>query len=287
MEAGDFLFDASPSVDDRDLDAARLLLDLYKEMNYAYVAVGRRDLAAGVPFLKEGLADRSLVGLSANLTFQGEVPFEPYGLYETDGVKIGVIAVTAPFTGARPAPEGVTVSDPVTKIRELVTTLRDQVNLLVLLSNLGVTEDQAVAKEVKGIDIIVGSGPGGPLYRPIQIGKTALVRSHSKGRSVGLGKFVLDKERKVESFDNRLVLLAGDLPKDEDVADRSAKLAKPAGAEKARSAQPGAQTLPEDNPFLKALRQKIEEQKTSGKTGLSRPPNGRRSIRTPTPCWNY
>lgn len=82
---------------------------------------------------------------------------KPYTILTTQyGTKIGVIAATAQFD-AFYRELGWEVIEPRDYLIEQVLTIRDQVDLIVCLSHLGITEDELLANECPAIDIIFGA----------------------------------------------------------------------------------------------------------------------------------
>lgn len=264
LDAGDSLFSAASRPSEADLASARLMLDLYAEMGYRAVNIGYRDLPAGISFLREGASQQGVPLLSANLRLKDEAPFPPYLLLDHQGVTIAVLAVTAPILDPALRARGVHMLAPIPRLQELVPELAQKASLIILLSNLGYFLDRQIPAKVPGIDIIIGSGSGSPLYQPLQMEGTYLLRAHEKGKSVGRAEVLLDAEGRLSALEHRLVLLGDTLPEDQAVA---AKVDELAGKLKPK---PGPTPLrsvpPEENPFLKALKKKIEEQQAAGVT---------------------
>ncbi len=84
--------------------------------------------------------------------------FKGYVVKEMGGQKVGVVSVLATDTGETSSPgDKVSFEDEVTYLKGAVKELQDQgVNKIVLLSHVGYVRDQEIAREVDGIDVIVG-----------------------------------------------------------------------------------------------------------------------------------
>jgi 5'-nucleotidase/UDP-sugar diphosphatase len=92
--------------------------------------------------------------LSANVA-----GFEPYRVFERDGVRIGVFALAGrDFAQLVKAP-GFSFSDPFAAARETVKLLRwkERVNVVVMIGHQHTEDDYALASKVPGIDVIFGS----------------------------------------------------------------------------------------------------------------------------------
>jgi 2',3'-cyclic-nucleotide 2'-phosphodiesterase (5'-nucleotidase family) len=193
-------------------------------MDYTALCVGKRDLAGSTLFLLEETKKRGLRPLSSNLRYKGKAVFEPYRIFEINGVKVGVLAVTSPVVNQRIKAGGVEVLDPSARLKSLVSELKNKVDVIVLLSNLGEFEDRKLAGTVDGIDLIIGSGPGGQRHQPLKIGRTYLLRGHPKGKSVGKVVVKLNSEGGIQGLNNELHQLKAMLPVDEAAIRRIKKL---------------------------------------------------------------
>ncbi len=270
LDAGDFLFRGASRPSEGDLASARLMLELYAEMGYRAMNIGYRDLPAGVEFLREGAAQQGLPVLSANIRLKDEAPFPPYLLLDHQGITIAVLAVTAPILDPALRTRGVRVLPPLPILQKLVPELAQRASLIILLSNLGYFLDRQIPGKVPGIDIIIGSGSGSPLYQAIKIEGTYLLRAHERGKSVGRAEIVLDADGRASALENRLVLLGSTLPEDEATSVKITEVTRK-HVPTARQT-PGRAVPPQENPFLKALKKKIEEQQAARGTQPPPPP---------------
>jgi 5'-nucleotidase/UDP-sugar diphosphatase len=100
--------------------------------------------------------------LSANIDFSREPAIAPlvapYLIKEINGQKIAVIGVTTEATPQSTLDAGKAIfNNAVTSARRQVKALTDQgVNKIILLSHLGYFQDLTLARQVSGLDIIVG-----------------------------------------------------------------------------------------------------------------------------------
>jgi 2',3'-cyclic-nucleotide 2'-phosphodiesterase (5'-nucleotidase family) len=199
-------------------------LDFYRNMGYTALCVGKRDLAGSTIFLVEETRKRGLRPLSSNLHYKGKAVFESYGIFGVNSVKVGVLAVTSPELSQRIKANGVEVLDPSARLKSLVPEIKNRVDLIVLLSNLGEFEDRSLASIVDDIDVIIGSGPGGQRYQPLKVGKTYILRGNIKGKSVGKVRVKLDSEGGIQELNNELYQLNARLPVDEATIRKTREL---------------------------------------------------------------
>jgi 2',3'-cyclic-nucleotide 2'-phosphodiesterase (5'-nucleotidase family) len=218
-------------------------------MGYTALCVGKGDLAGSTMFLLEETKKRGLRPLSSNLRYKGKAVFEPYGIFDVNGTKVGVLAVTSPELNQRIKAEGVEVLDPSARLKSLLPELKNRVDVIILLSNLSEFEDRKLLSTVDGIDIIIESGPGKQRYQPLKVGSTYLLRGDIKGRSVGKVGVKLSSEGGMQGLDNELYQLKASLPVDEAATRKIKKLKQKYPGHKAVTTRPSSAK----NPFLEAI----------------------------------
>ncbi|MCF6138554.1 bifunctional metallophosphatase/5'-nucleotidase [Pseudalkalibacillus berkeleyi] len=136
-------------------------VELMNEAGFLNATIGNNE---GITFSKEQLdtlyQDANFQVILGNLKDdEGNRPHwaKPYDIHELpNGMKIGVIAATAPFRAYYELLNW-DVLDPYESIVEFANEIRDQVDILILLSHLGLEADKQLATESTGIDIILGS----------------------------------------------------------------------------------------------------------------------------------
>lgn len=199
-------------------------MDFYRDMGYTALCIGKRDLAGSTMFLLEETMKRGLMPLSSNLRYKGKAVFVPYGIFEVNGTKVGVLAVTSPELSQQTKADGVEVLDPSARLKSLVPELKNRVDVIILLSNLREFEDRKLPSTVDGIDIIIESGPGKQRYQPLKVGSTYLLRGNIKGKSVGKVVVKLNSEGGIQGLNNELHQLQARLPVDEAAICKIKKL---------------------------------------------------------------
>jgi len=155
----------------RDVDALRVpvLVQSLQRMGYAVLHVAPED-AQGEGFLTAArAAGLRLVSLSAS----GE-GVQPSLVTRVNDVRVGLSGVAPPLD-----------RQTVARVQQHVASLRPEVDLLILLSRLGLKEDVRLARQVRGIDLIIsanGEGAPPPLKR---VGSTWIASTGTRGEYVG------------------------------------------------------------------------------------------------------
>lgn len=141
----------------------------------------------------------------------------PHTIYETNkGTKIGVFGLTAYFDHLYHL-LGWNISDPFDELQKQLVQLRDQVDIIILLSHLGINEDEQIAARFPEIDVILGAHTHHILHTGKELNNSLLGAAGKFGHYVGhimlsvdpVSKSILDK--KAELYDtNKLPVAKGE-----------------------------------------------------------------------------
>ncbi len=167
---------------------------LMAALGYDAVAPGPADFAYGADYLKAAAKfaseNTNLKVLSANvLNAKGEWIFQPYQLYYYNGFVVAVIGATAPPADT----EGLSFLDQavIDNAQYAVDVVREQADFVILLGNIGdaygvANASEVIAKNVKGIDLIIDGADAMAPANGKKVGSTTIVNAGEKLSSVGL-----------------------------------------------------------------------------------------------------
>ena len=168
---------------------------LMNAMKYDAVTLGNHEFDNGCGALAKRIKRAKFPFLCANYVFHNKAlakVVKPYTIIEKGGYKVGVFGLTVDLTAliAPSISKYLTYLDPIEEARKMVKTLQDQgCDLIVCLSHIGVEKDQItdyqIAKEVPGIDIIIGGHSHYEMKEPTVIGNTRIYQMANKGKCVG------------------------------------------------------------------------------------------------------
>ncbi len=184
---GDFMFQKYLSVAE---------LEIMKALNYDAMELGNHEFDLYPSTLKYVLNEAGFPGsgfpvLCANLDISGDPEIgyfvKPYIIKEYGDLKVGIFGLLTESTNQISNPSPVAVLPPLSVAQIWVDSLKYGLDcdIVVLLSHLGVFEDQLLASSVTGIDIIVGGHTHTLLATPVQIGNTLILQAGEFGRYLG------------------------------------------------------------------------------------------------------
>ncbi|PLR82207.1 bifunctional metallophosphatase/5'-nucleotidase [Bacillus canaveralius] len=185
------------------------LLPALQKMNLDGFVPGNWDFAYGKEQLKANVDRIPFQALSANVIDEGTMQpfFNPYMIKELQGVKVGVIGLTYPFvdqTMPDSFSKGLSFSLGVKETEHIVETIKGDVDLIILISHMGLPLDIKLASLVKGINIILSGHSHDRVKRPIFQDETIIVQAGSSSSFLGRLDITLEN-RKLQEFNYELI----------------------------------------------------------------------------------
>jgi 2',3'-cyclic-nucleotide 2'-phosphodiesterase (5'-nucleotidase family) len=150
------------------------------------------EFAFGPPVINQQLAKLNYPMLAINVfdkvTKKGVFP--SHEIKEIGGLRIGLIGIASNIVDKTMPPsysEGIYFTLGKDELPPIIDLLRnkEQIDLIVLISHLGFTQDIKLLSEVPGIDVCLSGHTHNRLYKPAVIGKTILIQSGCHGSFLG------------------------------------------------------------------------------------------------------
>jgi len=206
-----------------NLNEGEAIVNIMNEMGYDAMTLGNHDFNFGQERIKEldEMSDFPL--LAANLD---PLLVEPYVIKEIEGMKIGIFGLATPETTYKTHPknvEGLTFRDPAVVAQEMVDELSGQVDMIIALAHLGISEEseftsRKVAENVSGIDLIVDGHSHHALEEGMMVNNTLIVQAGEYDKNLGVVEVKM-VDGAVEDLKASLVTKeeAEDVEKDSDI----------------------------------------------------------------------
>ena len=210
LDAGDFLMGSLFHMISRE---EAVELRLLREMGYDVVTLGNHEFDLMPGGLARIVSTAHRIGrmpeiVLANALFSDESEkddsleaifkkgiVKPYTVLVRDGIRIGLYGIVgARAAEVAPFASPVRFGDTVQTSREMVRLLREKekVDLVICLSHSGIwedksrSEDEILAREVDGIDLIISGHTHTMLDEPIVVNNTIIVQAGEYGKGVGV-----------------------------------------------------------------------------------------------------
>lgn len=153
---------------------------------------GHWDFAYGPAHLKFLVSRLSCPMLAINCYANdtGELTFPPTRVVERGGLRAGIIGIAATIVDKTMPPHfgaGVRLTLGNEELPGHIRRLREDedVDLVVVLSHLGFPQDEKLAGEVKGIDVLLSGYTHNRLYKPVWVNGTPIIQSGCHGAFIG------------------------------------------------------------------------------------------------------
>lgn len=181
------------------------VIELMNAMGFNAMVVGNHEFDFGQEVLKKRIRQAVFPILGANV--KGLPGLRPYVVKSVGGVRVAIVGVVTPDTPQATHPRnvaGLTFADPAATVRKYLPRLKQEADLVVVLSHLGYAEDRKLAKAVPGIDVIVGGHSHTRVERPEKVNGTWIVQAYEHGKFLGVLDLTVRRGR-VTAVRGRLV----------------------------------------------------------------------------------
>lgn len=196
--------------------------DMLKTAGYDVATMGNHDFDRGAEVTRDWIKNIPVDMLVSNLkdaTTGKLLPnTAPSKVYDLNGVKVGLIGVTTQETVSilpKEKLEGLSIEDPTSAVKVEVEKLKSQgIEVIGLVSHLGLPTDRKIADLVPELDFILGGHTHDFLEKPEQHGQTLIVHPGCFRQAIGHLDLDVDPiTGQIERVDYKLVK-GQDLPDD-------------------------------------------------------------------------
>ncbi|HPA55887.1 MAG TPA: 5'-nucleotidase C-terminal domain-containing protein [bacterium] len=183
-------------------------------IGYDGMLVGSHEFDFGMKTFEKMQKEARFPFMSANLFFKnGKQVGKSYIEKELiNGVKVAFLGITTPELEkiSNAGVDGlVKVKDPVETAKKLAAELKQKNDFVIVLSNLGYSDsdissdgypsDSKLAKEVKGIDLIIGGRTKIQMEKPVMVNNIPIVQTEGLGKWVGRYDFYFEGKELVKT----------------------------------------------------------------------------------------
>jgi 2',3'-cyclic-nucleotide 2'-phosphodiesterase (5'-nucleotidase family) len=212
------------------LTEGKLAFELMITMGYDAMAIGNHEFEYGVEIFGWEKNRAPFPVLGANFFYKNtDHPYaQAHTIIERNGIRIGVIGIMGQDAATAIIPSYIApldVIDPATAVRKSVAELRDEVDLLVLLTHQGKTApmqtdaetdprlqrdidaDIALAGAVEGIDVLLAGHADAGTPEPVVHPETGTLIMQTYGQATHLGylQLTLDSNGSISEYAGKLI----------------------------------------------------------------------------------
>ncbi|MEE8437198.1 MAG: hypothetical protein V3S22_02545 [Candidatus Neomarinimicrobiota bacterium] len=185
-----------------------LVVEAYKLMPYDAILPGDQELVREEKELNALLSvtGATLVGTNLDNKISGLVP---YKIVERNGVKIAILGVLDAYAlkyYPQDIKDRIILRDPVEAVIETLELLNDKADIFLVLTHQGTDLDVEFARQIDGLDIIIGAHSQTLIRNPEKVNKAFIFQAGKDGYYVGIiemkmnGKELLSTTARVEAL---------------------------------------------------------------------------------------
>ncbi|UWQ90143.1 5'-nucleotidase/apyrase family protein [Rhodobacteraceae bacterium M382] len=220
----------------------KLAAEMMNALAYDAMTVGNHEFDDGPKVLRGFMDAVNFPVLMSNADVSAEPELagvlQKSTVIEKGGEKIGLIGLTPQDTDELASPgKNITFSDPVTAVQAEVDRLTAQgVTKIIVLSHSGYVQDQRIAAETTGIDVIVGGHSNTLLSNvsdraagpyPTVVNDVPIVQAYAYGRFLGELNVTFDDAGQVISAVGEPLIMDATVTEDAATVARIGEMAKP------------------------------------------------------------
>lgn len=173
--------------------------------------IGNHEFDYGLPALRTAISQATFDIVSANIFDEekNETFVKPYIIKKFGKIRVGFIGVIIPDLPSLTLPEsiaGLKMLDPKVEVEKYVKIIQDSVDLVVVVSHMGLEYDEQLARDVDGIDIIIGGHLHRALFEPVIVNNVIICQAGSHGKYLGKLDIEFDlSKKKIVDYKSELV----------------------------------------------------------------------------------
>lgn len=227
LDGGDLFHGSLPLVSTK---GESILLPLHKLGLDGFVP-GNWDFAYGKDQIKQLIKSVPFPSIACNLfdVVTEKTFVEPYFIKDMPAGKVAVIGLTYPYvdqTMPKSFSEGLVFTIGVEEVRRSLDNVREEADLIILVSHMGLPLDVKLASLVNGIDVILSSHSHDRVTKPIVNNGTLIIQAGSNSSFLGQLDLFLDNG-KITDVTYKLISIDESLEEDLEIREVIQDILKP------------------------------------------------------------
>jgi 2',3'-cyclic-nucleotide 2'-phosphodiesterase (5'-nucleotidase family) len=202
------------------------VIKLMNQMDYDLAIPGNHDFEFGLDVLAQRAGEASFPFLAANIVPAADAKqdaldatalLKPFIILSPAGVRIAFLGLTQPLHDF----PGIEILDTVQTAFELVPSIRQEADLVVVLTHQNQVRDFEIVDSVPGIDLLLAAHEHANVYEHgLQRGDTLIAKTSAWGREVGRVDLILNRGTtgwELDKAEASLILVTAEIDEDQEI----------------------------------------------------------------------
>lgn len=198
LDSGDLFH----GTNEANIEKGRAIVEIANKMGYTAMTIGNHDFNFGMDRLKEIRDQLTFPILCANILENGSPIFEQYRVLELGEIKVGLFGLTheesLTYTNSRDI-ENVTIENATIVAQRILPQIRENCDVVILISHLGQERDIELVQKVSGIDLILSGHHHILQTKIMKENKTYLAEAGSFATHIGIADIYM-KNKQAENI---------------------------------------------------------------------------------------
>ena len=186
---------------------ASLIVDAFNEMNTTALNIGDDDFILGLDYLLS-LRDRAKFPFISSNIYSAEYNkpiFDEYVIWSQNGFNVGIIGLAWESGNY---PESVVVHDPYISAIDVISKIKDRVDLIIALTHMPLKVETALADSLSEVELFIGGHDGKRMIRPKLVNNHGIYKAGYEGQSLGIIELKLtDRRKEINEITTKLLNL--------------------------------------------------------------------------------
>ncbi len=189
------------------------MIKSYEYLKYDGICIGDQEFTSGIDFFQEKIQKLPIVLANfqlckSNMCYLIGDPFEIFKIKDIKVGVIGVISKNAFKYYSKDIVKQIKIDDPLKTIKHYLKLLKSKCEINILLSHSGLDEDKKLARQIQGIDLIIGGHSQNLIKEKMAENNTLIVQAGKNGEHLGEVVIYYDKGKsRIIDIKNKLIPL--------------------------------------------------------------------------------
>ncbi|HEX9911859.1 MAG TPA: bifunctional UDP-sugar hydrolase/5'-nucleotidase [candidate division Zixibacteria bacterium] len=190
------------------LTSGRAQIEILNYLKPDIFELGNHEFDYGIENLKKDIEVAQFPVVCANLVYKknNELFVQPYIILNRGKLRIAFIGlITEGLEKMLKQNEELEVLNAESTLTFYMKGLEEKSDFQILVSHMGDQKDKSIARNIEGLELIIGGHSHTTIFKPFKINNTLICQAGSRGRYLGKLELFLNSKGEIVSYHNNLI----------------------------------------------------------------------------------